>query len=67
MSTFCPWAEMNSSRRRPRASVEAPIEVARGEEVAGLERAVAVLERYVAEHTDQWFNFFDVWDGPAGD
>ena len=34
--------------------------VARGEEAAGLARAVALLERYVAAHAEQWFNFYDV-------
>jgi len=73
VQAFCVLDE----RRTYRLVVEAPIEVTRGEEVAGLERAVAVLERCVAEHTDQWFNFFDVWHpqggyppragGPAGD
>ena len=49
-----------------RLSVEPPIEVGRGREIEGLRWAVSVLERYVAGHSDQWFNFFDVWDEPAG-
>lgn len=50
---------------RYRLCVEPAFEVVRGEEAAGLARAVTVLERYVAAHWDQWFNFFDVWDGGA--
>jgi KDO2-lipid IV(A) lauroyltransferase len=49
-----------------RLHVEAGLEVVRGEEAAGLARAVALLERYVRAHADQWFNFFDVWDGANG-
>jgi lauroyl/myristoyl acyltransferase len=51
--------------RRYRLTVEAPIAVARGQELEGLEQAVALLERYVGRHSDQWFNFYDVWDGAA--
>ena len=50
-----------------RLYVEPPFEVARGEEAAGLARAAGLLERYVAAHSDQWFNFFDVWDGNGGE
>jgi KDO2-lipid IV(A) lauroyltransferase len=46
--------------------IEPALRVARGEEVRGLGRAVTLLERYVAAHADQWFNFFDVWDGADG-
>jgi lauroyl/myristoyl acyltransferase len=49
-----------------RLSVEPAFPVARGGEAAGLARAVSVLERYVRAHSDQWFNFFDVWDRDAG-
>jgi len=48
-----------------RLYVEPPFAVARGEEERGLGRAVALLERHVAAHAEQWFNFFDVW-GDAG-
>ena len=36
--------------------------VSRGAELDALRRAVAVLERYVARHWDQWFNFYDIWE-----
>jgi len=49
-----------------RLYVEPTLEVARGEEMRGLGCAVALLERYVAAYTDQWFNFFDVWGGTDG-
>lgn len=52
---------------RYRLFVEPPLLVARGGEAAVLDRLVAVLERYVAAYSDQWFNFFDVWEaGAAG-
>lgn len=44
-----------------RLHVEPALDVRRGEEPDALRRAVAILERYVAAHWDQWFNFFDVW------
>jgi predicted LPLAT superfamily acyltransferase len=49
-----------------RLYVEPAFAVTRGEEARGLGQAVGLLERYVAAHAEQWFNFFDVWDG-AGD
>ena len=42
-----------------------PIAVRRGEEAAALQRVVRVLERYVAQAPDQWFNFYDVWRPPT--
>jgi predicted LPLAT superfamily acyltransferase len=39
--------------------------VSSGAEAAALAAAVAVLERYVARHWDQWFNFYDVWESSA--
>jgi lauroyl/myristoyl acyltransferase len=53
-------------RGQYRLCVEPPFAVARGGEVAGLERAVEILERYVAAYSTQWFNFFDVWDVAGG-
>jgi lauroyl/myristoyl acyltransferase len=47
---------------RYRLCVEPAFAVERGAEEAGLGRAVAGLERYVARHWDQWFNFFGVWE-----
>jgi lauroyl/myristoyl acyltransferase len=47
---------------RYRLCVEPAFAVERGGEEAGLRRAVATLERYVARYWDQWFNFFPVWD-----
>ena len=48
---------------RYRLSVEPARDVARGGEGEGLAAAVSVLERQVAAHPEQWFTFFDVWDG----
>jgi KDO2-lipid IV(A) lauroyltransferase len=45
-----------------RLYVEPAFAVGRGDEGLALDRAVALLEHYVAAHADQWFNFFDVWD-----
>jgi lauroyl/myristoyl acyltransferase len=42
-----------------------PIAVARGAEGAALQCAVRVLERYVAQAPDQWFNFYDFWHPPT--
>ncbi len=44
-----------------RLHVEPAMAVARGAEREALRHAVAVLERYVRAHWDQWFNFYDVW------
>jgi len=38
-----------------------PIEVGAGNETAAQGRWVAALERIVAAHPTEWFNFFDVW------
>ncbi|MGH7392951.1 MAG: lysophospholipid acyltransferase family protein [Candidatus Rokuibacteriota bacterium] len=38
-----------------------PLEVAAGAEPVAQRRWVATLERVVAAHPTQWFNFFDVW------
>lgn len=51
--------------RRYRVDVGSPIWVKPGEETAGLEAMVAVLERAVRAHPTQWFNFFDVWAPPV--
>jgi lauroyl/myristoyl acyltransferase len=54
---FCVLEPGGSYRLR----VEPGLEVRRHDELAALHGAVATLERYVARHWDQWFNFFDVW------
>jgi predicted LPLAT superfamily acyltransferase len=33
--------------------------------VAALERVVQEMERVIARHPDQWFNFYDVWPETA--
>jgi lauroyl/myristoyl acyltransferase len=43
-------------------AVEPALSVTRGNERAALGAAVAVLERHVRAHWDQWFNFYDVWE-----
>jgi KDO2-lipid IV(A) lauroyltransferase len=48
-----------------RLAVEPAIAVERGGERAALAAAVAVLERAVRAHWDQWFNFYDVWGATA--
>lgn len=45
-----------------RLHVEPALAVSRGGEVEALRAAVAILERYVRTHWDQWFNFYDVWE-----
>jgi lauroyl/myristoyl acyltransferase len=47
-----------------RLHVEPELTVSRGAEGEALHAAVAILERRVHTHWDQWFNFYDVW-GPV--
>jgi lauroyl/myristoyl acyltransferase len=49
--------------RRYTIEVGDPIDVPPGGEHAALAQWVAVLERVVRAHPEQWFNFFDVWSG----
>jgi lauroyl/myristoyl acyltransferase len=48
-----------------RLHVEPEISVSRGTEEEALRAAVAILERRVRAHWDQWFNFYDVWGAAA--
>jgi KDO2-lipid IV(A) lauroyltransferase len=74
-STGCPIIPLFSlyadeRRRTVRVCYEAPIEVERTRDRAAdlasaTARLVAVYERYVRAHPDQWFNFYDFW-GEAG-
>jgi lauroyl/myristoyl acyltransferase len=48
-----------------RLHVEPALVVSRGAEAEALRAAVAILERYVRTHWDQWFNFYDVWGQTA--
>lgn len=50
--------------RRYVVEVAEPIVVEAGGEVTALERWVAVLERAVRAHPEQWFNFYDCWSAP---
>jgi KDO2-lipid IV(A) lauroyltransferase len=53
--------------RRYVVTIGAPIDVEPGGEPAAVVPWVGALERAVAAHPEQWFNFFDVWsDVPAG-
>lgn len=57
-------------RRHCAFYVEEPIEVAhtrnRGADIADATRKlVAIYERFVARHPDQWFHFFDFWSPPT--
>ena len=45
--------------------VDEPMRVEADGERAALERWVAVLERAVRAHPEQWFNFYDVWSPVA--
>lgn len=47
--------------RRYVVEVAEPIAVEAGGERTALERWVAVLERAVGAHPEQWFNFYDCW------
>ncbi|MFZ1057754.1 MAG: lysophospholipid acyltransferase family protein [Candidatus Rokuibacteriota bacterium] len=49
-----------------RVFLEAPIWVGTGGEETGLRQLVAVIQRYVSAHPDQWFNFYDFWGAPRG-
>ena len=55
---------------RYRAIVEAPLEVDRGRDreaalATNVGRYVAILERYVAEHPEQWYCFYPFWEDPS--
>ncbi|HSE63377.1 MAG TPA: lysophospholipid acyltransferase family protein [Thermoanaerobaculia bacterium] len=55
---------------RYRAIVEEPLPIDRGRdrEVAlktNVERYVAILERYVAAHPEQWYCFYPFWEDPS--
>lgn len=50
---------------RYRLLVDDPLEVARGREEVALQQAIGILERRVADHSDQWFNFSHVWEPAA--
>jgi lauroyl/myristoyl acyltransferase len=59
----------DADRRRCVFHVEPPIEVAhtadRDADVRdATARAVAVYERFVRRHPEQWFNFYDFWNPP---
>jgi KDO2-lipid IV(A) lauroyltransferase len=51
--------------RRYTVRVDKPVRVEADGERAVLERWVAVLERAVRAHPEQWFNFYDVWSPVA--
>jgi Kdo2-lipid IVA lauroyltransferase/acyltransferase len=55
---------------RYRAIVEAPLEIDRGRDreaalAANVRRYVAILERYVAGHPEQWYCFYPFWEDPS--
>ncbi|HMA17283.1 MAG TPA: hypothetical protein VKS03_02500, partial [Thermoanaerobaculia bacterium] len=55
---------------RYRAIVEAPLEIDRGRDresalAANIRRYVAILERYVAGHPEQWYCFYPFWEDPS--
>jgi lauroyl/myristoyl acyltransferase len=51
---------------RYRITVEQALRVKPGEEPAALRAVVEALERAVARHPTQWFNFYDVWGDSGG-
>jgi KDO2-lipid IV(A) lauroyltransferase len=59
---FCPMTDDG----RYRVVVEPAIRVGRGEEPAALAAVIGALERMVARHPTQWFNFYDVWGEAHG-
>jgi predicted LPLAT superfamily acyltransferase len=55
---------------RYRAIVEEPLEIVReGDRETALRenvrRYVAILERYVASHPEQWYCFYPFWEDPS--
>jgi KDO2-lipid IV(A) lauroyltransferase len=55
---------------RYRAIVEAPLDIDRGRDreaalAANVRRYVAILERYVAAHPEQWYCFYPFWEDPS--
>jgi KDO2-lipid IV(A) lauroyltransferase len=65
------FALSDAARKRCTVIVERPIEVARSKDRRGDVRAataqmVQVYERYVRNHPEQWFNFYDFWGGGDG-
>jgi len=55
---------------RYRAIIEEPLEIERGGDRdealrANLARYVAILERYVGAHPEQWYCFYPFWDDPS--
>jgi len=60
LPAFCVLGEQETYR----VFLEAPIWVGTGGEETGLRELVAVIQRYVSAHPDQWFNFYDFWGAP---
>jgi lauroyl/myristoyl acyltransferase len=55
---------------RYRAIIEEPLEITQGGDRdaalrANLLRYVAILERYVGQHPEQWYCFYPFWDDPS--
>jgi len=69
-ATVLPAFIVRSSGGRYRAIVEEPlpIETSGDRDAAlreNLRRYIAILERYVGEHPEQWYCFYPFWDDPS--
>jgi KDO2-lipid IV(A) lauroyltransferase len=74
-ATGCPLVPVfvvsERDRGRCRVIVEPPIEVQRtrdreADAREAMARVVEVYESFVRRYPEQWFNFYDFWDGAAG-
>ncbi len=69
-ATVLPAFIVRAPDGRYRAIVEAPLEIDReGDRETALEknirRYVAILERYVSQHPEQWYCFYPFWEDPS--
>jgi KDO2-lipid IV(A) lauroyltransferase len=69
-ATVLPAFIVRTPDGRYRAIVEEPLEIDRGRDReaalrVNVERYVAILERYVGEHPEQWYCFYPFWADPS--
>lgn len=69
-ATVLPAFIVRTPDGRYRAIVEEPLEIDRGRDReaalrGNVARYVAILERYVGEHPEQWYCFYPFWEDPS--